>query len=354
MLVALKRDVEPGKEAPVVVVVDDSSSEDARECLRRLMGRSLPPWFVYHGPREQKRFLGKVFEVLGGGTKDVARFVRRLGTGVWDLGGVRNYGVLLAVATGSLAEVCWLDDDVMVPISKRDRRGSVVGRLLGLVRRDPGGVVGGRLRGVADVSCVEAMMVAQGVRLRTILADRDRLSVSGGFLAYALRWGERMPHVRCYNEDWIWLRRLMAVGARVSLDHVWAWHRRPQERSASGDRFARETLGEVYYMGWARALEQLVRRRSVSEAFVDVEFWGGVRDEYVDHVRELLSQISRRSRTGFILAEGTVRKVENLALALKAERLAKMALRDVDAVQDWRRLCATVRRGSIRLDLWAV
>jgi hypothetical protein len=323
---------------PAVVVIDDSEGRIVKGTTRRLLCR-MPSNFVYHGPTEQCAFVATLKNAFNSKAFEKCRvFLRRLGSPTRDLGAVRTYGLLLALANPSIQAICWLDDDIVLP-SDASWRVSTVERLFRSVQAQQDVIVGGTLRGVPDVSCIEAILLTHGVPESSIIDHKDRLSVSGGFLALSTLWATKFPQFRAYNEDWIWLRSLQANGAKITRADAWAWHVRSQIEHRSPELFATQAFGEVYHTGWVRALEDCGMRYARLPAVLSrAELWREARSDYEEYLEELL----RQARLNNGAAHAARRAVDAMRAALRLAtpgRLVDTACRDLRKTIRWRELC---------------
>jgi hypothetical protein len=328
--------------SPAVLVVDDSVSHSSQRRVQRLLLAPHLKRFSYHGITEQSTFFDKA-AANGASRRALSDFVRPLGTKKWDLGAIRNYCVLLSMTAYGASQILCLDDDIELPAPDSH---SAAQKLLKAAMRHPQLIVGGRIRGHLDVSCFEAILLAGGTPPHSILTDRERVKVSGGFLAFSKTIARKTPFTRSYNEDWIWICRAQALGASVRSLRVWATHNRSQLHAPAAGRISREIAGEIYHAGWSRALLAAKSPRSQASRLRTRSFWRAIAMDYLEHYSELSSS-AKRIATGSKEAH-LVRCCLKLIEKQRSERFVRDALRDLALCTRWRSIWS--RLSSIHRD----
>src|SRR5262249_42110862 len=134
-----------------VVVVDDSVSKLSRRKNRRAVAESFLSLIEYDDGDIQREFLTNVTGRLRDMSPGPGAFTRELGRREWDLGAVRNYAAMRAIAIGA-GVVVFLDDDVVVgPLrASRGRESGSIGILCATVLKSSRTIAGARLKGAVD------------------------------------------------------------------------------------------------------------------------------------------------------------------------------------------------------------
>lgn len=177
---------------------------------------------------------------------------------MWDIGGVRNYCLLLAsLVVREEGTIVFLDDDIVtVPKNWGRRRRGGLTACWRAAAGNANEIIGPTLRGVPDQSALEREMLRVAGRNGQRLGLPRRPSpISGGFLAFSPVWARKYCFPRSYNEDWIWLLRCRQAGARLRRIGTRAWHLGTPGSDVALDRLVREQVGELFCIGWHKALK---------------------------------------------------------------------------------------------------
>jgi hypothetical protein len=181
----------------------------------------------------------------------------------WDLGGVRNYALMLgnAAVQGQFVFIMIDDDIVIQPSRRRDRvSSSSVARIELQVVRNPTLIVGGIIKGEPDESQLETAvrwsweLIGKHTSggLQRYENPQPPFSVSGGFFAFSSACLHCSPFPRWYNEDWTWMVNCGRRGYKAKVNEtVVAEHVARKELNRLSAK--REQEGEALFEGihWA-------------------------------------------------------------------------------------------------------
>jgi hypothetical protein len=252
-----------------VTVYDDSTSTRSRDACRAACG-SAPIPVRYFGEAERRALVASAAGALPS-ARECLEVSRPLGSPGWDLAGVRFTAMLDAgLDPGSTAHL-FLDDDIRVaPCSYAGDRFDVDPVALGDALRtvaegDDLLAAGAPFLGRADLSALEHFEAfLDGVPGRAPPVARagsppsfpvvvtsvphvhpDSPGISGGFLLTTTRALRTVPLARSYNEDWIWLRQLIAAGGTIREIGVAVVHAGPTRFRLSTEGLFLQFEGEV-------------------------------------------------------------------------------------------------------------
>jgi len=321
-----------------ITVVDDSRKPNAtRVAVNRIVSATK---IAYHGTGEQRHFL-RQFD--GEQLVQCRKFFRRLGGSRWDLGGVRNYCLLLAGACTGLESIAlFVDDDVQM----RPRR---LGRntLRQLVQCAANGrIAGSSLDGAPDVSVAEraSMTLSAGSNRLSGLSERP-FAISGGLMAFDVRRWAHVPFMRVYNEDWIWALCCKCLGAQIQAFDHFATHRPPQLEAPTLGVLRRQQFGEVLCCGIEEAIGE--NPKASRRCWQQKEYWQRMRKEEAQYLQTFVS-LHREVLTPSSMQRKAMRTLD---LAIQAtgkvswNRCLRLATSFESYHREWRRLteCAQQR-----------
>ena len=333
-----------------VLVLDDSTStrhaRHNRAVLKTIEGLHI----AYHGRTEQRRALDELTRQCPGLHPLIEPHIRLLGEPAWDLGAVRNYAILLASATTSgNATVMYLDDDIrpIPPSPPGNPVRSSLGLLRDCVERSGSTIAGSRLCGTPDASCVERSLLKYMAAMGTTLFSlpRQPVPISGGLMAFNVRWGQRNPFPRNYNEDWMWLALCRHQGAKLRRTRAIAVHASVTQQHCHPIQLKREQFGEILCDGWTAATRGGLMRQLRSPLF-----WRDIkRDEirYLMAIRKRLSAMShtlkgarqiKAHREAWTLLSSAI----DAASECNEEEIRTHVVRYLSARMQWRRAMQTI------------
>jgi hypothetical protein len=247
------------KRARHIYIIDDSTVDSIRQRNRKLASSiSIPNVkFYYHGPFEYRQIVDKLNKKNIANKQFLSNFFRPLGNCKWDLGGVRNYALLLLAVNENFSNTAiFLDDDIQIqPICYGNKKCiSSIELMENEVKKRPNKIVSGSIEIIPDSSSLWRiadyqlnLAYALSLKNRSILnkwmpsngtfkLGKDRIQntfngktsrkinsainykdhlhnpfdyvkqfpVAGGFLGFATKHLIRLPFPRTYNEDYIW------------------------------------------------------------------------------------------------------------------------------------------------------
>lgn len=343
---ALQRDVARGSYIqPQVIVLDDSRKLYNRKLTQAVVGNIPASRFRYHGVIEQRRLLQKVRSRFPGALAALQEFIRPLGHPAWDLGAVRNYALLLHQSRSNLAgNIIFIDDDILLdrPLV---RGSSSLEALIKPLQSNRHVISGGRLSGFPDCSLIERVYLApgHGGHKTQPLSSYDRISVSGGLMAFDSVWGAKFCFPRAYDEDWFWMVCCKMFGTRIMLSNAQGIHRRGSSGRISAEQIIREQTGEAIFEGLRWATEHYRRRSSVYRALRSIPYWRGVVHDEVKHLQTLFAASGecpmcvREKST--LSRMGVLERARREVALFSPENLMADVVGYFENLTHWRRLC---------------
>lgn len=242
-----------------IYILDDSTVDTIRQRNRKLAYSIFLPNtnFYYHSPFEYNQIIDMLYKRNIADKQFLSNFFRPLGNCKWDLGGVRNYALLLLAIYEKFSNTTiFLDDDIQIqPIYYRDRKfTSSIELMENEIKKGPNKIVSGSIEITPDSSILWRiadyqlnLAYALSLKNRSILnrwipsngtfqLGKDiiqniykektpsninnainyknhlhnpfdyvkQFPVAGGFLGFATKYLIRLPFPRTYNEDYIW------------------------------------------------------------------------------------------------------------------------------------------------------
>lgn len=209
---------------------------------------------------------------------------------------MRNYAILaLSAMLPPTATVIYLDDDVR-PIAPRPSVKSArssLGLLRETVERSRATIAGSRLCGAPDASSLERGLLKYMIAMGTLFSlPRQPVPISGGLMAFNIRWGQRNPFPRNYNEDWMWLALCRHQGAKLRSTRAIGVHSPVMHLSCEPIQLKREQFGEILCDGWIEATRARSMRQLRSAAF-----WREIKRDEIRYLMSIRSRLSALSPT---------------------------------------------------------
>lgn len=342
-----------------LVVLDDSVAVASHAQNRRIVEGMAADKLTYHGEAEQRALVERLMLETALSEEKMQRFVRKLGSQEWDLGAVRNYALLLAIARGGKdCAIVMVDDDVQVvhPESgDRKNPANPLSEFHTILTCTPKAIVGGRLQGFPDMSTVERGLAEA---YKSLGMDEPKLpprpvSVAGGLFGFRSSWAEKLPFSRTYNEDWIWILGCRFLGAELKTCGTVGVHAWSPLDPVLRECLLREEFGEVFCAGWCEALESQETLVLVRHQLGMARTWQSLIDDeihYVDNEAIRLADEARRLRkTG----EQRVRSAQDILYIarsvlneLEPDMLVRFATQHIDSWRVWGEVAGAVLRWS--------
>lgn len=387
-----------------VFILDDSTLAQHSVVLRNLVRQLRPAIRPLHpvliGSSSQRRHITTLLRDL---PEDLDRvkhsFIRTLGSGPWDLAGVRNLAFLLGYSVSACDDLMiLLDDDIVFsPTTYRGTRYNIDGggALCELVAHTPrGGQVAAGVHYVGEMDtslldhlsiCMRALPPSEhsadslstvrlhlfprlGMRWPKHINQNDRTalhegpSISGAVLSTTPAAVASHPLPRCYNEDWIWLRLLGSHDQSCLPISRPLLHAGPIRTRVSLDLLAYQQRGEILYavfnqllLRWQEnghgkpsdpiqwctthlAPEQFARAQH--EAIADIR-------RMQKSLRTLTACPSPHAATNWLTPTTVaLSRLEAYVTAIRLDTLYAFTMRYLASVRSWRRL---MRYSRLRL-----
>ena len=376
-LAALHRDLNwaSPKRNRTLILLDDSvrvSSRSSNRLIVEEMRERTGISFQYHGPGEQQRVLRQVARLANISTSIFWRFFRRLGGSSWDLGGIRNYALIVgsAMTPGQFVFIMIDDDIVIQPNGCHDNVSfSSIARMERQVSATWKRIVGGLIEGTPDESQLETAVRWSWELIAKDGADgttpyehpKHPFPVSGGFFAFPGTFAHLYPFPRWYNEDWTWMVNFARQGYETRLDtsvvlkHVFG--RRELNYHAAKLQQEGEALFEAIHWAHQNYSKSYIRRALGSKSY-----WSEIAREERKYVDSLLSRIYegiqftgapprdqiRRGRLSQIIAFVTSVRAE--VEKLRPDLLRRKVLNYLRDIMTWRSLVRACEGKLLRFE----
>lgn len=355
-------------QATAVIVIDDSCSCRNQEANLRTISETSCRKVFYHGKRAQRLFTGQFCHTAGVSEAILSSFVRQLGGVTWDLGAVRNYAALLAITMAERDSVIVMLDDDVALVSPQETNGQVCSSLATMhkvVARDAAAIVGGQLEGMPDISAIERELLEcrRNLQLSPYKPPRLPVPVSGGLLAFSRSWVERLPFPRTYNEDWIWLMRCRALGAKLVKSRARGFHAWSPHVQIDKHRISREQFGEAFCEGWNYAFRRWKSPATVHRNLLQILYWAEILQDERRYLRRLAAMLTREANScegieaydRLKTAVTTLNYANSVVEGIQPENLARLSDNYIRSSEQWNKLLQPIAESSrhIRI-LWKV
>ena len=348
-LQSIKNDLSYAKSnrARHIYILDDSTDKIVREKNRKLAHSiSIPNASIYyHGQLEYKQLVKMLYKQDIVQRKQLSKFFRSLGHCKWDLGGVRNYALLLLLIHERSAQTTiFVDDDIQIqPLRYHNiKLISSIELMENEINTSPTKIVSGAIEIVPDSSILWRIADYQlnlsyaisldnrNILLRwipktgnftrsnrksqssrkSIISGRFKESainykvqlhnpfdcvknfpIAGGFMGFAPERLIKLPFPRTYNEDFIWaVIAETEYGVEYVKTESIGYHLPPHVFNLNKSFIAIEEYGELFFYGIYLATQICTKKKELRELLNSKWYWEKIIVERKLEVSDLPNQ----------------------------------------------------------------